>query len=43
MAKAPSESFIRDILDSIFRGTLKIGDHLPAFDRMGRQHRMSVV
>jgi DNA-binding transcriptional regulator YhcF (GntR family) len=43
VAKAPGESLIRDILDGIFRGTLKAGDRLPAFDRMGRQHRMSVV
>jgi hypothetical protein len=43
VAKAPSKSLVRDILASISRGTLKVGDRLPAFDRMGRQHRMSVV
>jgi GntR family transcriptional repressor for pyruvate dehydrogenase complex len=43
VAKAPGESLIRDILDGIFRGTLKAGDRLPAFDRIARQHRMSVV
>jgi GntR family transcriptional regulator, transcriptional repressor for pyruvate dehydrogenase complex len=43
VAKTPGESLIREILDGIFRGALKAGDRLPAFDRMARQHRMSVV
>jgi GntR family transcriptional regulator, transcriptional repressor for pyruvate dehydrogenase complex len=43
MAKAPGESLIRDILDGIFRGALRAGDRLPAFDRMAKRHRMSVV
>ena len=43
MDKAPSKSLIRDILDDIFLETPKVGDRLPAFDRMGGQHRMSVV
>ena len=43
MAKPAGESLIRDILDGIFRGTLRAGDRLPAFDRMAEQHRMSVV
>jgi GntR family transcriptional repressor for pyruvate dehydrogenase complex len=43
MAKPAGESLIRDILDRIFRGTLRAGDRLPAFDRMAEQHRMSVV
>jgi DNA-binding transcriptional regulator YhcF (GntR family) len=43
VAKAASESLIRDILAVIFRGTPKAGDRLPAVDRMGSQHRMRVV
>jgi hypothetical protein len=43
VAKTPSESLLHDILDSIFRGTLKIGDRLLSFDRMGRHHHLSVV
>jgi hypothetical protein len=43
VAKTPGESFLRGILKHILRGTLKIGDRLPAFDRMGRQRRMSVA